>query len=547
MIHSGFDKTANLHGGYSENIEKMIALIRTNEDIAEYLRTTEHIIIDEAQDIVGLRKDLIIEIIRKIPETCGITVFADEAQAIYGFATDEDSEVFGTRYETLVERIRGIVRKPFTERSLQTVYRTRSPSLLKLFTGTRKRVKTTNYLDKEQLKSIKNEIRDLAHEKDLPYLRDQQFEGFENGFILFRRRAEVLWASNDLRTKPHRIRMSGLPQCIQPWVGACFSEYTDPRLSKSDFTGLWEQNVIKNHLADSDTGTIWKLIRDFAGITEETADMRRLRQVLGRGQPPGEFCYPEIGQNGPILGTIHASKGRETDNVRLMIPSNPHKEEDYQEEARVIFVGATRSRKRLETGKGYWFPAHRLPQSGRVYSMMNGKPWNTFTEIGREGDISASGIAGSEFFHDADAVRKNQKTLYSLSGKITSVAARQDSSTDFIYRLYLGENGEGKMIGCLSNDSVNGDLFRIGDKIHESSGCGSRKPPKELKNLLVFGIRTIVVPLDSPESGKLFLPWAESGFLLAPVVLGLAWGFFPGRGHRGRSYDDIPPSEIIQL
>ena len=74
-----------------------------------------------------------------------------------------------------------------------------------------------------------------------------------------------------------------------------------------------------------------------------------------------------------------------------------------------------------------------------------------------------------------------------------------------------------------------------------------RLTPEELKNLLVFGIRTIVVPPESPVSGKLFRPWSESGFMVAPVVLGLAWGFYPGRGYRGRSYTDIPASEIIQL
>lgn len=179
--------------------------------------------------------------------------------------------------------------------------------------------------------------------------------------------------------------------------------------------------------------------------------------------------------------------------------------------------------------------------------MMKGKPWITFTEIGREGDISALGITGSESFPNADTVRKNQKTLYGLSGKITPATARTDPSSDFIYRIRLGENGDGKMIGCLSNDSVNGDLFKIGNKIHESSGCGLRRPPEELKNLLIFGIRTIAVPPESPESGKLFRPWADSGFMVAPVVLGLAWGFYPGRGYRGRSYADIPASEIIQL
>ena len=56
---------------------------------AEYLESVEHLVVDEAQDIVGIRAELlVVEIIRKLSSSCGVTVFADEAQAIYGFADD---------------------------------------------------------------------------------------------------------------------------------------------------------------------------------------------------------------------------------------------------------------------------------------------------------------------------------------------------------------------------------------------------------------------------------------------------------------------------
>lgn len=60
--------------------------MKNDEDIADELLQIEHVVIDEAQDLVGQRADLIEALVGRLPSDCGITVFADEAQAIYGFS-----------------------------------------------------------------------------------------------------------------------------------------------------------------------------------------------------------------------------------------------------------------------------------------------------------------------------------------------------------------------------------------------------------------------------------------------------------------------------
>ena len=65
----------------------------------------------------------------------------------------------------------------------------------------------------------------------------------DNSFILYRTRAEVLLASAFLKTTPHRIRMSGLPPWIAPWVGACLSNFDSSLLTREDFTDLWDRYV----------------------------------------------------------------------------------------------------------------------------------------------------------------------------------------------------------------------------------------------------------------------------------------------------------------
>ena len=58
---------------------------------------------------------------------------------------------------------------------------------------------------------------------------------------------------------------------------------------------------------------------------------------------------PDIGFKGPIIGTIHSSKGRQADNVVLNLSKytkdNPEKS---KEETKIIFVGASRAKSNLK-------------------------------------------------------------------------------------------------------------------------------------------------------------------------------------------------------
>ena len=74
-----------LFKGYETNIEEALEIIKKNIEIfEEEFDDLEHLIIDEAQDITGIRLDFLKAIIKLLPQNCGVTVFGDKAQAIYG-------------------------------------------------------------------------------------------------------------------------------------------------------------------------------------------------------------------------------------------------------------------------------------------------------------------------------------------------------------------------------------------------------------------------------------------------------------------------------
>ena len=284
-IHSGFDESARLLGSYEDNIEKLTSLVKTHDGVADYLDQVQHLIVDEAQDVVGSRAALIIEIIRKLSRACGITVFTDEAQAIYGFTREEDTEGHDGNGNSLCGALLQHDDFRFEEAELGTIYRTKAPGLIKIFTDTRRKVLDGgDGTSREHLEEVKNEIAAFADGKvGAGGIAWDEVAAQENCFILYRRRADVLLASGFMGCRPHRIRMSGYPVCILPWVGACLAEQTEPQLTKVKFETLWRLNVTDTPAMTVDMDTAWRQLVRVAGETDAIIDMPRLRQRLGGG------------------------------------------------------------------------------------------------------------------------------------------------------------------------------------------------------------------------------------------------------------------------
>lgn len=525
-IHSGFDEAARLRG-YEDNIEQMTDLVRAHEGVAEYLDQVEHLIVDEAQDVVGSRAKLIIEIIRKLNPSCGVTVFTDEAQAIYGFTREEDTEQHGGGANSLCGALLHRDVFGFAEAELGAIYRTKAPGLLKIFTQTRRKVLGGGGGDgRVHLEGVKKEIADYADghvgSDGLPW---DDLAAHDNMFVLFRRRSDVLLASDRMGCRQHRIRMSGYPACVLPWVGACLAEHTDQQLTKEAFENLWRRNVHSTPALGTDMNAAWRMLVRVAGVTDTVIEMPRLRQRLGRGKPPLEFCSAEYGAAGPIFGTIHASKGREADAVYLMMPVFEGRNSDHAEEARVIFVGATRARNKLTVGTGYADFSRKIWRTGRAFSIRQRRNSPTAAvEIGRDGDIDAESLAGVTYFPLADDVRKSQARLLQMPGRI--VEAYADSANyngNSSYR--LKEVHEDTVLAVFS-PAVRHDLGQVLKSMRRPRGA-SRKPPRELPHLRILGVRTVVVTPEALTEKKLHEPWASSGIMLAPVVLGYSPVIYP--------------------
>ena len=529
-IHSGFDARSIFPVSYEENIQGMLTLLRTDENVADYVESVEHLVVDEAQDIVGIRAEFVIEIIRKLSSSSGVTVFADEAQAIYGFADDREVREGEIGEPPLPEKIRRWSEGGFRECELTEVHRTSSRQLLTIFSDTRRKVLTTSDQTEDKLAVIRNDVIGLAHGKTPDVVAGAQ-AAQENAFILYRRRCDVLLASSILTQKriPHRVRMSGLPVCLASWIGAALSEHTESDLRQAVFHELWTDRVEGTSLETCDADEAWVHLVRIAGRTRTVVNMRMLRQRLGCKQPPAELCHAETGLRGPVVGTIHASKGREADIVHLMLARTQVPNIDQDEEARVVFVGATRGRSRLLIGQGYRQIARRVEDSGRAYCLLTGDKPRAQIEIGRDTDFDAAGLSGRSLFASSNEVRSSQTRIRAFADENVALIAEIDHRSDFAYR--LRENEQGQCLAVLSQ-SVNRDLFKVAKAVQGKLGGGRRRTPNRIRHLHVRGVRTIVLPPDAPEGETLYDPWRSSGIMLAPLVLGYSTAFFPCWGKR---------------
>lgn len=502
-VHSGFSKDAVLTGNYDDNIAQTLSEIRDNPDVREELEKVRHVVIDEAQDIVGIRAELVLAIIDTVAPDCGITVFADQAQAIYGFTEDDVSEE-----KPRVRLLEELEDREFRSVRLTEIHRTNSPPLLRIFRDVRTKVLNNEVPAAARGSEIRTEIERLA-DADLGAATKLDLSALpQNSLVLMRQRSDVLLASSFNQDIPHRLRMSGLPIRTVPWPALLFWDHIERRLTRESFDRLWSERLI-GQSGTLSSESAWLLLYETAGVSANVIDLHRLRSVLGRSNPPGSFTTPEYGDVGPIIGTIHASKGREAEEVCLYLPPVPDEvddEDNANEEVRVMFVGATRARSKLSVGKS----------TGRRLGNMGGRFWKRLSggrlqvEIGRMYDIDARGLVGKSTFKASADALSAQKFLADnsvLQGLFAS------ASRDLGWNFAL-ETSDGLRL-CALSEKVKADLREIAKQ------CESWPPPNYLPHIRSLGLRTIATRADDPIIDQLHEPWRSSGFLLAPMLIGI--------------------------
>ena len=495
-LRAGFEGSRDLFGGYEAAIERALASIEANaEEVHDTLSSLEHVIIDEAQDIVGVRAALIDRLLSLLPPDCGVTVFHDPAQAIYDYDAGDGSQ------QRLVDLLRAS-NVSYETNELKQIYRTDNPALRALYGSFRTDILADPPTDPATFGLKADAVRSAANTVLTGNFDPRRYSAQSEELVLFRRRIQAAQAAGLLSGVgiPYRLRMSGLPQQLRPWLALCLRDACTDLVDEREFRALHER-AVDLHPASMNLGAgsaaedeRWDaLYRTARRSKSKTISLTILRQKLFYSSLD-RFISFEYGLRGPILGTVHASKGRESDDVVLNIDKSwgADAEDDadrFGEEGRVLFVGASRAKRSLVVQGALTMPYASQTEEGRAFKRT---PRSVQVEIGRNGDydrFSASSI-----------------DVASLCPRFPMPAwGRFDGES----KLYVVETEEGKPLGSLTQ-AFSRDLARVGSAVK-----GRR--PTSLPYLSVIGTATAV----AADEGE-FQRQNGNGFWLVPQIYGLS-------------------------
>lgn len=336
--------------GYDRRIELAIELL--GAQAVDELNETRHVLVDEAQDLTGVRADFVYKLLEVTD--CGFSVFADQAQAVYDFGNEvPDSRSF-------VERVSATYAGTVQAMHLTTNFRTTDPDIL-------------------AVAALGGSIRDASAERDqvvdrfdhvtrgLPTagaITDAAYmlQGAADTAILTRRNSEALAVSNVLAAAgvEHQLRRRADDPVVGAWLSRLQHESGSGRLTLADIESA-------SLLLPWTPVVTWAALSRAARPRKGVLDLGQVAEHLATRVPPDELI--DSGTDGVVVSSIHRAKGLEFDTV-LLVPFDIDAGRDWLQEARVLYVGLTRARHTLMTLKrvddGRWNFSQRAQRWLRV-------------------------------------------------------------------------------------------------------------------------------------------------------------------------------------
>lgn len=369
--------------GFDESVARAASVV-SQADQSERLARVRHVIIDEAQDLVGPRLEFVAALLR----TCrgGFTVLGDPAQGIYGFTKGAGGEpgIDALRASFPTAGVAGLIRD---HRSMR---HDASP-------GHALRALITNRDGHSGYSALKRRLHDCDRYA-IAQLPTVLRRADASTAVLTRTNGEALIVSGLLADAgvAHTVRRPATANVPPDWIARVLGDVDSRELSRARFSDL-------ANASDEWVERSWIALRRTAGERSGGVDVGLLRERLA-GVKPEEA--QEVRSRPPIISTVHRSKGLEYDTVFVLEPPAPATEEDENEEARVLYVAMTRARRRTTRLERPDLPGRLVRRRGR-WALV---PWRgrglSRIEL-RPGDVSPT----LDEHLDDDHVRAGQKHL----------------------------------------------------------------------------------------------------------------------------------------
>ncbi|MFF4269149.1 UvrD-helicase domain-containing protein [Streptomyces sp. NPDC001536] len=368
-----------------------------------------HVVIDEVQDLLGGRRELVEALLDRYQDSCGFTVVGDAAQSVYGFQIADPTER-ADETGRFFDWLRCSYPDDLVELRLTQNFRaTTAEARIALTHGPR----LQRISDTDEAATLYTELRDLLLDPangtgDLtaPFALDSLRNLTDTCAILTRDNRQALVVSGLLHEHgvDHRLRRPLEERPVPYWVAEL--------LRRTEATGLTEDRF-RSLLAEvplpyePNASALWTVLRRATRSTgRNVLDLERLRRLVADGRFPDEAADPETTRI--VVSTVHRAKGLEFDRVIVLAPPSvaelhkQYKEElDLPAEVRALYVAMTRVRQDL-----YHASPPELPIVKRAGGRKNGRRyvggWRSYDRFGvvaEAGDVCRDNPPG----HETDA------------------------------------------------------------------------------------------------------------------------------------------------
>ncbi|MFG2592894.1 UvrD-helicase domain-containing protein [Streptomyces sp. NPDC048438] len=317
-----------------------------------------HVVIDEVQDLVGVRREMVEALLDRFQENSGFTVVGDSAQAVYGFQVS-DPEQRAEETDRFLEWVRATFGEDLVELHLGDNFRARSEvARMALPYGAQlQRLPRDRAAAGGEAERIHGDLRvlllstpnfgSLEDEFVLAALRDYP----DTTAMLCRDNGQALTLSGTLAAAgvPHTLQRSARERSAPVWIAELLASTSTTALTRERFEELLADLPIP---AGCVPEALWRSVRKVArGRGRGTLDVVALHRALAEGRLPDELTAPQ--PSSLVISTMHRAKGLEFDRVLIVEPrvlKEPtpvqKKKYDYDPaaEARLLYVAMTRAR-----------------------------------------------------------------------------------------------------------------------------------------------------------------------------------------------------------
>lgn len=498
---------------YDERIEIFISELHNYKNAFDWL---EYLIIDEIQDLVGVRARMVQAILEQL--NCGFLLLGDTCQSIYDFQIRDEKEVNSYRfYRWLNKRFPDIKRFEFTNNK-------RQKEEIAMFSQYLRQAILSEQIEK-QVDALAFCVKTLKDDNNLGNIRDiEQITFINNESILCRNNAEVAIISNELYSKgiKHRISKRAQHVDLAPWIAEVLSTYTERRIGRRAF----KERVLATGYEDADSK--WQLLKSVAVDDDENVlDIKLLVKTLaGSRDLPIELDLASTDEL--TVSTIHRAKGREYDGIYL-ISEDFNLENNIVEETKVAYVALTRGKEEIyfcslpdeyNHSSGYFFKKYYKKverpgneNRGRFYGYMwNPRKKNKYAfctnfELGLDGDINQYSFVHKIF--DAFEIQDRIKKL-----KIGDpLEAKYEDGHYYLY------NSFDEVIGMLSSEVITD--IRLAMEEQNPGFRYHKNYPKPLTLTEIY-VNNIVTIANTRFNEVVAEPYNKSGLWLGVEISGFA-------------------------